>query len=169
MEVMPMSTCPNCGHQTPRHDAKLRGMFAARVGMPAKINRRSPDAATNELATDVEAAFMQNVQRACNGEAKRVMGEKLPITLGSTGSCVCESPIFGSRTFDGFIRCSRCSGRVGTASVQEYRDAANARILAAEDVIDPHAAPLVVFGQGDYRRAFYGNNGVPRGQAGGVK
>ena len=28
-------------------------------------------------------------------------------------------------------------------------------IFAAKDVIDPHAAPLVVFGQGDYRRAIH--------------
>lgn len=48
--------CPNCGHQTPSHAAKLRALFAARVERPARINRRNIDAAHNELVTAVHAA-----------------------------------------------------------------------------------------------------------------
>lgn len=59
-----MSTCPNCGHTTPSHNAKLRTLFAGRVGMPAKVNRRSADAAHNELATDVVAAAIDGDARA---------------------------------------------------------------------------------------------------------
>mgnify|MGYP002133431540 CR=1 FL=1 len=33
----------------------IRGMFAGRVGLPARINRRSADAAHNEMATDIAA------------------------------------------------------------------------------------------------------------------
>ena len=57
-----MTICPKCGHHTPTTNEKLRGLSAARVGMVAKVNRRSLDAAANELATDVVAA-------AINGDA----------------------------------------------------------------------------------------------------
>lgn len=59
-----MSICPKCGHHTPSPTAKLRSLFAARVGMPAKVNRRSPDAAHNEMATDVVAAAIDGDARA---------------------------------------------------------------------------------------------------------
>lgn len=51
-----MSTCPHCGCTRPSVDQKLRGLFAARVGMPARLNRRSDAASTNELATEIQAA-----------------------------------------------------------------------------------------------------------------
>lgn len=51
-----MSTCPHCGCTRPSVDQKLRELFAARVGMPARLNRRSDAASTNELATAIAAA-----------------------------------------------------------------------------------------------------------------
>lgn len=61
-----MSICPHCGGHTPtpRHSEKLRSLFAARVGLPAKVNRRSTDAAHNEMATDVVAAAIDGDARA---------------------------------------------------------------------------------------------------------
>lgn len=58
-----MSICPHCGRHcpTPRHSDKLRSLFAARVGMPAKVNRRSLDAAHNELVTALIAAHAEDV------------------------------------------------------------------------------------------------------------
>lgn len=56
-----MSTCPNCGHTTPSHNAKLRSLFAGRVGLPARVNRRSADAAHNELATAMHAVNAEDV------------------------------------------------------------------------------------------------------------
>ncbi len=51
-----MSTCPHCGHQHASVDQRLRSLFAARVGMAAKVNRRNDDASHNELATEIRAA-----------------------------------------------------------------------------------------------------------------
>ena len=51
-----MTICPKCGHHTPTTNEKLRGMFAARVGMLAKVNRHSADAGHNALATEIVAA-----------------------------------------------------------------------------------------------------------------
>lgn len=51
-----MSTCPHCGHQHASVDQRLRSLFAARVGMAAKVNRRSDAASHNELATAIQAA-----------------------------------------------------------------------------------------------------------------
>lgn len=48
--------CEKCGHEPETTNEKLRGLFAARVGMPARVNRRSPDASTVELATEIHAA-----------------------------------------------------------------------------------------------------------------
>ena len=56
-----MSTCPNCGHKSPSTDQRLRRLFAARVGMPAKVNRRNPDASRNELAVAMAAANAEDV------------------------------------------------------------------------------------------------------------
>lgn len=55
---MDMSICPHCGGHTPtpRHSEKLRSLFAARVGMPARVNRHSADAGHNALATEIVAA-----------------------------------------------------------------------------------------------------------------
>lgn len=64
-------------------------LVAGIVNRPAKINRRNPDAAHNEMATEIRAAI--------DGDARAIR------------------------------------------SVVRH----------AEDVIDPHAAPLVVLGQGD--------------------
>ncbi len=49
-------TCQHCGRPTESVDQRLRGLFAARVGMPARLNRRSDAASTNELATAMRAA-----------------------------------------------------------------------------------------------------------------
>lgn len=71
-----MSICPKCGHHTPSHDAKLRALFAARVGMPARINRRNLDAAHNEMVTAMIAAHAEDVidpSRACP-EPRRAVG-----------------------------------------------------------------------------------------------
>ena len=58
-----MGICPHCGGHTPtpRHSEKLRSLFAARVGLPAKVNRRSTDAAHNELATAMRAVNAEDV------------------------------------------------------------------------------------------------------------
>lgn len=37
-------------------DQKLRRLFCARVGMPAKVSKRHEGASQNELATDIAAA-----------------------------------------------------------------------------------------------------------------
>ena len=59
-----MSICPKCGHHTPSPTAKHRELFAARVGMPARINRHSADAGHNALATDVVASAIDGDARA---------------------------------------------------------------------------------------------------------
>lgn len=73
-----MSICPHCGRHcpTPRHSDKLRSLFAARVGMPAKVNRRSLDAAHNELATAMRAASPEDVidPRSAAVEPRRAVG-----------------------------------------------------------------------------------------------
>lgn len=71
-----MSICPKCGHHTPSPAAKHRELFAARVGMPAKVNRRNPDAAHNEMVTAMIAAHAEDVidpSRACP-EPRRAVG-----------------------------------------------------------------------------------------------
>lgn len=103
-----MSTCPNCGHKSPSTDQRLRRLFAARVGMLAKVNRRNPDASRHELAVAMAAA---NAEDVVDPRSARV----------------------------------------------ELR-----REVPTED------CPVVKLGPGgEYDRAWYGNNGVPRGQAGG--
>lgn len=73
-----MSICPHCGGHTPttNHAAKHRDLFAARVGIPARINRRSPDAAHNELATAMRAASPEDVidPRSAAVEPRRAVG-----------------------------------------------------------------------------------------------
>ena len=71
-----MSICPHCGGHTPtpRHSEKLRELFAARVGMPAKVNRHSPDAAHNEMATDIAAAEDCIDPRSACPEPRRAVG-----------------------------------------------------------------------------------------------
>jgi hypothetical protein len=69
-----MSTCPHCGHQHASVDQKLRSLFAARVGMAAKVNRRSDAASTNELATEIRAAEDVIDPRSAFGEPRRAVG-----------------------------------------------------------------------------------------------
>ena len=71
-----MSICPKCGHHTPSPAAKHRELFAARVGMPARINHRSPDAAHNELATAMRAVNAEDVidPRSACPEPRRAVG-----------------------------------------------------------------------------------------------
>lgn len=69
-----MSTCPNCGHSTPTMNEKLRGLFAARVGMAAKVNRRNDDASHNELATEIRAAEDVIDPSRAFGEPRRAVG-----------------------------------------------------------------------------------------------
>ena len=73
-----MTVCPHCGNHcpTPRHSEKLRSLFAARVGLPAKVNRRSTDAAHNELATAMRAVNAEDVidPRSACPEPRRAVG-----------------------------------------------------------------------------------------------
>ncbi len=73
-----MSICPHCGRHcpTPRHSEKLRSLFAARVGMPARVTRRSLDAAHNELVTALIAAHAEGVidPRSACPEPRRAVG-----------------------------------------------------------------------------------------------
>lgn len=69
-----MSTCPHCGCTRPSVDQKLRGLFAARVGMAAKVNRRSDAASHNELATEIRAAEDVIDPSRAFGEPRRAVG-----------------------------------------------------------------------------------------------
>ncbi len=69
-----MSTCPHCGCTRPSVDQKLRELFAARVGMPARLNRRSDAASTNELATEVEAIEAEPIVKLGQGDFERAWG-----------------------------------------------------------------------------------------------
>lgn len=69
-----MSTCPHCGCTRPSVDQKLRGLFAARVGMPARLNRRSDAASTNELATEIQAAEDVIDPRSAYASPRRAVG-----------------------------------------------------------------------------------------------
>ncbi len=69
-----MSTCPHCGCTRPSVDQKLRDLFAARVGMPARLNRRSDAASTNELAAEIHAAEDVIDPSRAFGEPRRAVG-----------------------------------------------------------------------------------------------
>jgi len=69
-----MSICPKCGHHTPSPTAKHRELFAARVGMPAKVNRHSADAGHNALATEIRAAEDCIDPRSACPEPRRAVG-----------------------------------------------------------------------------------------------
>ena len=71
-----MTVCPHCGNHcpTPRHSEKLRSLFAARVGMPAKVNRHSADAGHNALATAIAAAEDVIDPRSACTEPRRAVG-----------------------------------------------------------------------------------------------
>jgi len=130
--------CSTCQQPLP----SSHPLVAGKVNRPATVNRRSPDAATNELATEIRAAS--------DGD---IVG---PFDIADAVDFVKKSMMVPSDMLT-----------AGNAHATATEHAIRTRLVNAEDVIDPHAAPLVVTGQGEYRRAFYGANGVPRGQAGG--
>lgn len=107
-----MSTCPHCGCTRPSVDQKLRELFAARVGMPARLNRRSDAASTNELATEIQAAEDVIDPRSAYASPRRAVGfiefkptpQNIVDSLRAIDSITGEEPDAFDESWDGGVK-----------------------------------------------------------------